>query len=669
MLDRWPARLARFAAPTAGVAIAAAVAAGLVEGALEGAPVVAMTCGAGVAALYAAPLLFVIGMAARWLWWAWRPLVARHGAGADADAAPLLAGAVYGALAIAALGAVGYGGALLAVVGRGPSARVSGPTVAAALMAAAAVLLVVSPAATLGLARAARALGLRRPRRCLIAAVLLAGMLAAAMWFGVVGPALAGVDYGYAAYGWTAVLALPLGHAIAARLGRRAGRAAGGAATLLCLVLVGVAIHSRARDPAALFDAWYRLPVGGLAVDLTYDVDDLRSESMPVDPTPRARPGAPHPDVVVVTIDTLRADQTRLYGGETSLPNLENAAARGVVFEWAFTPSNNTRQSLSSIMTGLSPARLRGRVVEFGLRLDPRHVLVAERFRAAGYATAGFLCCVNHMGGRKKIGLDRGLETVAYQRDGDRLDDLAAAWVRASSGEARPRFLWVHFFDPHDWKWQFRARPGLDRSADARDRYRQAIERTDRFLAPILGAVKDGRRPTILVVASDHGEGLGDHRALNHASDLYNSQLRVPLVIAGPGVGRPRRVQEPVGLLDLAPTLLDLAGFEPPGMPAMDARSFAHLVRDPGGRGARDPSSAAEAYAVMVRDRSIARTGRALVAGRHKLIEIEGRKPELYDVVQDPAEARNLSRKMPGLLDELTTRLRRRQAVDQVAPF
>lgn len=669
MLGSLPTRLIRFVAPTAGVAFAAAAAAGLVEGALEGAPAVAMACGAGIAALYAAPVLFLIALAARWLWWAWRPLLAPHREGADADAAPLLAGAVYGALAIVALAAAGYGGALLAIVGPGPSSRVSGPVVAAALTAAAVVLLAVSRPATLGLANAARALGLRQPRRCLIAAALLAGILAAVIWFGVVGRALEGIDYGYAAYGWTALLALPLGHAIAAHLSRRAGRVAGGAAALLCLGLVAVAITSRTRDPAALFDAWYRLPVGGLAVDLTYDVDDLRSESMPVDPTPRARPGAPHPDVVVLTIDTLRADQTRLYGGDTGLPNLESAAGRGVVFDWAFTPSNNTRQSLSSIMTGLSPARLHGRVVEFGLRLDPRHVLVAERFLAAGYATAGFLCCMQHMGGRKKIGLDRGLETVAYQRDGDRLRDLATTWVRASAGEARPRFLWVHFFEPHDWTWQVPSRPGSERSSDARDRYAQSIQRADGFLAPILGAVENSRRPTILVIASDHGEGLGDHRALHHSSDLYNSQIRVPLVIAGPGVGESRRVEDPVALLDLAPTLLDLAGFEPPGMPAMDARSFAHLVRDTADRGPGGPSSAAEAYAVMVRDRSIARTGRALIAGRHKLIEIEGRKPELYDVVTDPAEARNLAARQPRLLDELTTRLRHRQAVDQVAPF
>jgi len=97
-------------------------------------------------------------------------------------------------------------------------------------------------------------------------------------------------------------------------------------------------------------------------------------------------------------------------------------------------------------------------------------------------------------------------------------------------------------------------------------------------------------------------------------------------------------------------------------MPAMDARSFAHLVRG-------DASAPSEAYAAMVRDRSVARTGRALVAGSHKLIAVDGREPELYDLVADPVEARNLASRQPRLLEDMTARLRRRQAVEEVDPF
>jgi choline-sulfatase len=123
-------------------------------------------------------------------------------------------------------------------------------------------------------------------------------------------------------------------------------------------------------------------------------------------------------------------------------------------------------------------------------------------------------------------------------------------------------------------------------------------------------------------------------------------------------------VAQPVALLDLAPTLLDLAGFEPPGMPRMDARSFAPLVR-----GAADDAEAGEAYAVMVRDRSVPRDGQALVAGRYKVIEVDGRKPELYDLAADPAEAKNLAKKRKKLLRDMTERLRRRRSIDAIAPF
>jgi len=630
--------------------MAAAAAAGLVEAAVHGASPVSAVCAAGAAAIYAAPLGFLLSLAARGLWRAWRPVLA------GMDGAALTAGAVYAAMALAALGAAGYGAALLSVIGRGPEARLDPAPVAALLGLAAAALLAASRPAVSGLARAARAIGLRRRRSGAIAVGVLAGILAAAIWFGVVGPAMSRIDYGYDAYGWSFVVALVAGHAAARRM--RSRRAvAGAAAALICLALIGGAIATRLRDPAALFDAWYRMPVGGLAIGFTHDIDDLRSQSMPADPTPRARPGAPHPDIVLVTIDTVRADQLRLYGGAAGTPNLEDLARRGVVFDWALAPSNNTRQSVSSMMTGLSPARLRGRVVEFGLKLDPRHILVAERFRAAGYTTAGFLCCVNHMGGRRKIGLDRGLETVAFERSGSRLTDLATDWLRASAGEPRPRFVWVHIFDPHDWKWQF---PGGEEEAESR--YREAVQRADRFLAPIVSAVDGSARPAFLVVASDHGEGLGDHRALHHASNLYNSQIRVPLVIAGPGVAAARRVAAPVGLLDLAPTLLDLAGFEPPALPAMDARSFAPLARS-------EAPAPGDVYAVMVRDRSVQRSGRAVVAGRYKLILIDGKKPELYDLAADPGEKRNVARHRAAVLSDMTEKLERRRATDGVEPF
>jgi hypothetical protein len=644
--------------------------AGLFEGRVEHARFLSAVCAAGAAALYTAPVCFLLSVAARALWRGWRPLFASE---PGADGALFLGGAVYALLAVCTLGAVGFATSWIALAGGGGSEPLSPALVATVLVAATALLLAASRPAALALSRAVRALGLRHPLACLWAAVALAGILALGVWSAVVGPALAKVDYGYSPYVSTALMALVLFHWALRRLPPRSARSAARAAALLCLALAAGTVAMQARDPATLFDAWYSMPIGGLAIGATYDVDSLRALSLRADPAPRPRPGAEHPDVVILTIDTVRADQVGAYGGPADMPNLARVAARGALFEWAFAPGNNTRQSLSSMMTGVSPARVRGRVVAFGLKLDPRHIVLPERFRAAGYTTAGFLCCPNHLGGARKIGLDRGLQSVEYQADGGALAQRASQWLDRTARDRSPRYVWVHFFEPHDWQ-RMSATGGDDTddeggdgraSADARSRYRRALETADRNLAAILRAVEAGGRPTILVITSDHGEGLGEHHALHHASNLYSSQIRVPLVVAGPGLGPPRRVSEAVGLVDLAPTLLDLAGFEPPGAPEMDGRSIADLLRP----GASPAPGGGEAYSVMVQDRSVSHTGRALVAGRLKLIAIDHKKPELYDLIADPGETRNLASSRPKLVKQLTGRLARLRAADAVSPF
>ena len=133
--------------------------------------------------------------------------------------------------------------------------------------------------------------------------------------------------------------------------------------------------------------------------------------------------------------------------------------------------------------------------------------------------------------------------------------------------------------------------------------------------------------------------GLGIWRPQPPAS-LYNSEIRVPLVIAGPGI-RPRRIQRTVGLHDLAPTLLDLAGFVPPGMPAMDGASVAPVLFGTA------PDQGGEAYAAMVEDRSVSTAQRALVVGNYKIIQRDQALPQAHDI-RRPAQARSLA-SQPGL--------------------
>jgi arylsulfatase A-like enzyme len=173
------------------------------------------------------------------------------------------------------------------------------------------------------------------------------------------------------------------------------------------------------------------------------------------------------------------------------------------------------------------------------------------------------------------------------------------------------------------------------------------------------------RERMYVILTSDHGEALGDHGHKTHASSLYNSEIRVPLIVTGPDIPK-RRVERPVGLHDLAPTILDLAGYVPSKMPAMDGVSIAPVARGE----APDDLASGEAYAAMIRDRSISTERRALISGRYKLLWRADRKAvELYDIVSDPAEKTDLAASQPDVVARLRAHLDARRALDSVDPF
>jgi arylsulfatase A-like enzyme len=360
----------------------------------------------------------------------------------------------------------------------------------------------------------------------------------------------------------------------------------------------------------------------------------------------------------------VRADRTPPYGGPAMMPTLSKLAASGALFEWAFSPGNVTRRSIPTLATGVSPTRVKGRVAGWALRLDPRHILLAERFRAAGYDTAGFFCCESFWGPRHRLGINRGIDHLVIEADGNELSKLARRWLdeRRVAPTGRPAFVWIHFIEAHNWT----KGAGVPRTpADQRRAYDRVLGRLDAFVARITEAFAgeaDDVRP-ILAISADHGEGLGDHDWLAHSTDLYNSQIRVPLVFVGPGI-TPNRIAEPVGLADLPPTLLDLAGFVPPEMPEMDGRNLGPLIR---GERAAAPEGG-YAFAAMIPDRSVAAGVRAVVVGRYKLIE-KARSLELYDVVADPDEKADLAKSQPERVQALKAVLAERAAIDATSPF
>jgi len=666
----------RWLAPSAVAACVGALVAGVVEGARTDELVGALAA-AGFLALLAVPALLAASVIARGVAAAWRPGELARSLVDDDGAAPRLAAW----LAVLELGAFGLAAAmfhsvwLLSLYTAFKPLAMSFLEPGVAVAAALAIVALSRPCARLlaWLLRRLDARWRRGGRRTLlrppiVVATAGAAALAAlyAAWRMTVRYRLGPIDTSLLHVPAAGLAAAALTHAAWPRL-RRAGALApivGVASAIATAAVLAIAALVAAARPASTLEIWGDRPLAGLAIETVFDLDAIRARIALAEFRPRARPGAAHPDVVLITIDTVRADHTPPYGGQAEMPALRDLAARGTTFDWAFAPGNVTRRSIPSIAIGLSPTRVRGRVVGWALRLDPRHVLLAERLRAGGYDTAGFMCCEGFWGKTFNTGLERGLAHLEIDHRGDALAGKARAWLDAREQRTGnpPLFLWMHLIEPHNWT-QPTGEPRND--ADRRKFYDRALAASDQMVLDLLAAF--GRRPPerapIIIVTADHGEALGEHGQPFHSTDLYNSQIRVPLVMAGPGI-RPQRVAETVGLTDLVPTILELAGFVPPSGPALDGRSLADLAT--GARGG-DPDGGV-AFAAMIKDRSNPGGVTAVVKGRWKLIDTSDNQ-ELYDVRADPDEHNNVLGQQPRLLDELRKLLAERTAAAATSPF
>ncbi len=670
-------RVSGFVLPSLVAACAASLVVGFADGVFTSGRLLHALTAAGFISLFAAPGALLGALALRLLWSAWRFDALFAATRRDDGGSPLLAAwLLYIELGIWLVAAVAFN-AVRMVAAMTSAHDVIALSSAIAVVVAVAVLVTLSrplvgvTARLLGRIDGAlhRRIGrsLLGPRALVGGAVGLALVLAWLVWKVSVEPRIGDFDTSFVGYliGYLVVIAaVHVLWPLCARRRRVAlGLALGGLVAVAAVV--ATAFYARFQRPYVMLEVWGESRLGGEAIDGLYDIQSLRGELHLAEFRPAERPGAAHPDIFLITIDTVRADHTPLYGGTADMPTLTQLGREGAVFQWAFSPGNVTRRSLPSIATGISATRVRGRVRGWALRLDPRHVLLAERLRAAGYDTAGFFCCASHFGAQHRLGLIRGIDHVELKKDGMALAEMTKNWLRerAASQPDRPLFVWIHFIEPHLWNEtypakKFRGKPGR--------RYDMSLAAADRALGSVLAEVRsEARRDhTVVVVTADHGEGLGDHGHPHHSTALYNSQTRVPLVVVGPGIVK-RRIAETVGLVDLAPTILDLAGFVPPGMPQMDGVSLAPVLR---GEVATEPDQG-EASSAMIADRSVAHGEQTLVVGRHKLI-YDGKRYELYDLGSDPKERHNLVAKEPELLATMKQRLAQRHAeIDSVSPF
>ncbi len=377
---------------------------------------------------------------------------------------------------------------------------------------------------------------------------------------------------------------------------------------------------------------------------------------------PRAALAAPAPaprpvNVVVITIDTLRADHVGCYGYRAAqTPHLDRLAAEGVRFEHAYTPVPITLPSHTVIFTGTYP--MYSGMHDFsGNVLSPQQPTMASLLKQNGYATGAVLGSAVL---DSRFGLNQGFDFYydhfdfsrlqeanldAMERPGNLVADEALKWLQEHSN--KKFFLWMHLYDPHHpynpptpYRERFQARPYDGEIAFADDQVGRIVS----FLK-----TQGLYQRTLILVLGDHGEGLGEHGEKTHGFFIYDSTLHVPLIIKFPvgRNGRPAMVSTDVSTADVLPTVLDALRLTPP--PQLQGRSLLPLLT---GKGTGD-----ELYAESFLPRLHFNWSelRGLEAGRYHFID--GPKPELYDRESDPQELKNLYAEKQAVASELQGRL------------
>ena len=349
-------------------------------------------------------------------------------------------------------------------------------------------------------------------------------------------------------------------------------------------------------------------------------------------PEPAATAHARH--LVLITIDTLRADRVGAYGyARARTPRIDALAARGVRFEHAFAAAPITLPSHASLMTGRYPPGHGAR--HNGIRVDPAVPTLAKTLSAAGFATGAF---VSAFPLDRRFGLNAGFAEYSdrmprgargrleNERPGRDTVDDALAWFRTTTSAGPRTFLWVHLFEPHAPYGQ----AGSGRPVA--DRYDDEVAESDVQIGRILDALGPDAASSVIVVASDHGEAFGEHGEVSHSLFVYDTTLRVPLVVAGPGVPA-RTVGTPVSLVDVAPTVLPLLGLTRFDSDGVDlSGTFTGVNLPP-----RDLY--AESFAPLL-DFGWSPL-RSLRSDGFKYIDAP--RAELYDTTRDPGETQDLS--------------------------
>ena len=378
--------------------------------------------------------------------------------------------------------------------------------------------------------------------------------------------------------------------------------------------------------------------------------------------------------MVLITIDTLRADHLRCYGyEEIETPNIDGLAKRGYLFEQAYSVAPTTAPSHATILTGTYPM-YHGVRDNGNYALAPTNLTLAEILKAEGFLTAAF---VSSFVLERRFGIDQGFDTYDEDFEGgasqfkqgvhrwmghefDNFERNAALtnaavlpWLKKNGKKVF--FLWVHYYDPHrnytppePWATRYEGRPYDGEIAFADEQLGRLLQELER-----IGAADN----MLIVLVADHGEGLGEHEE-THGLTLFDPLIRAPLIIVPPnGIAGGKRIRRQVLTVDILPTILDLAGVEIPEH--VQGTSLRALME--GGEGSKEEPQLA--YSETHRFERPYRGGilRAIRTPRWKLTTREReRERALYDLENDPGEKRDViseHRDTAGELESLMHRM------------
>ena len=392
-------------------------------------------------------------------------------------------------------------------------------------------------------------------------------------------------------------------------------------------------------------------------------------------------PLSAEPHLVLLSVDTLRADAVGAYGAEgAKTPTIDALAAAGVLFEDAQTTIGKTGPAFASIFTSLYPPTHGARRNAQRMRSDIP--VLAELLGEAGYEAAAFIS--NWTLRADLVGLHRGFDHYdeefnqarnaggVTERDAADIVKAAERWLRRRAGDeernGRPLFLWVHFSDPHS---PYRERGGFTpplpprakRTAgwQKRWRYQSEVNYVDHWLGRLSEAIEEllpGPRFTLFL--SDHGESMGEHSYWGHGKNVHWPNTRIPMILAGPGLPTGLEVQAPVGVVDVLPTILELLGTEAPD--GLEGQSLVPTGRE---------TEAVQRPRYVIGDRHTALFGRSRRSapyenplqismefdGAKVLHDFSKRRTVYFDLTVDPREEKPLSDAPVELVPPLSRRL------------